>query len=425
VDPFFTLIALLALLLIIAWVVKMNHGTAPVFEPPSRPASRPPPVDVVAQARAIDPTFSEPVFLEWATLLFIRAQETRGVDREALRPWFVNVDKALPPALGGEPIKGVRGVVVGAIRITGVRKTSTHAVVTVLVQSCLTARHTVGEQAWYLQERWDFHRKLGLQSRAPDNVERLGCPACGSPVERATNGRCASCGNAMTPGEHDWAVSNVIPVSAETRPPLLEGNVEEQGTQLETVRAPDLKDALASLNVDPTFDLARFKTRARTIFTALQDGWTRQKWEVLRPLETENIFQQHRYWLEEYQRQGLRNVLTDIRLTNVDVVKVRLDPHYQSITCRMFASMRDSTVRIAGGSVVGGDPSKDRPFTEYWTFLRRPGAVRKGADANCPSCGAPLNITQAGVCEYCQSKVTRGQFDWVLSRIEQDDEYRG
>jgi hypothetical protein len=31
----------------------------------------------------------------------------------------------------------------------------------------------------------------------------------------------------------------------------------------------------------------------------------------------------------------------------------------------------------------------------------------------------------AGICEYCESRVTSGQFDWVLSRIEQDEVYAG
>ena len=31
----------------------------------------------------------------------------------------------------------------------------------------------------------------------------------------------------------------------------------------------------------------------------------------------------------------------------------------------------------------------------------------------------------AGVCTYCQVKVTTGDFDWVLSRIEQDEVYAG
>ena len=33
--------------------------------------------------------------------------------------------------------------------------------------------------------------------------------------------------------------------------------------------------------------------------------------------------------------------------------------------------------------------------------------------------------TMAGLCEYCHGKITNGDFDWVLSRIEQDESYRG
>jgi len=31
----------------------------------------------------------------------------------------------------------------------------------------------------------------------------------------------------------------------------------------------------------------------------------------------------------------------------------------------------------------------------------------------------------AGACTYCGAHVTSGEFDWILSKIEQDDSYRG
>jgi hypothetical protein len=31
----------------------------------------------------------------------------------------------------------------------------------------------------------------------------------------------------------------------------------------------------------------------------------------------------------------------------------------------------------------------------------------------------------AGVCDYCNGKVSSGEFDWVLSKIEQDESYGG
>jgi predicted amidophosphoribosyltransferase len=46
-------------------------------------------------------------------------------------------------------------------------------------------------------------------------------------------------------------------------------------------------------------------------------------------------------------------------------------------------------------------------------------------DKACPNCGAPLNVNMAGRCEHCDAKITSGEFDWVLSRIEQDEAYEG
>jgi hypothetical protein len=31
----------------------------------------------------------------------------------------------------------------------------------------------------------------------------------------------------------------------------------------------------------------------------------------------------------------------------------------------------------------------------------------------------------AGDCAYCGARITSGEFDWVLSRIEQDESYVG
>ena len=43
----------------------------------------------------------------------------------------------------------------------------------------------------------------------------------------------------------------------------------------------------------------------------------------------------------------------------------------------------------------------------------------------CPSCGAPLSLTQIGECRYCKAAVTSGKFDWVVSRIDQEEASTG
>lgn len=77
----------------------------------------------------------------------------------------------------------------------------------------------------------------------------------------------------------------------------------------------------------------------------------------------------------------------------------------------------------SGQRAVDVVPSEKR--SEYWTFVR--GVATKGtprSDGACPSCGAPIGaLDMAGKCGSCGAKVTSGDFDWVLSRIEQDEVY--
>lgn len=400
-----------------------------VYEPTSEDAGSTAPTrssspSVADRLRAVDPSFSEPVFLEWATLLYVRAQTARGGDTEALEPWFTTPAEQLGPKLGTFTITKVRGVVVGSQKLLAPERHEGFDTLGVQFQACLTATVGQKEQSLYLSDRWLFRRKRGVASRTPETVEREGCPLCGSPYERSSLGRCQSCNASLAPGASDWGVYSTTIQRLETRPPLLEGAVEELGTDLPTVFDEGLETGLAALE-QAGFDRARFLERANTIFFALQAGWTNQAWDTLRPYETESVFQSHRFWMEEYKKQGLKNVLTGVKLRELELVKATTDAAYEALTCRMHASMRDSTVSVKTGTIVGGNPKADRDFTEYWTFLRRPGAKGAQDDAQCPNCGAPLKVTQAGICEYCQASITRGQFDWVLSRIEQDEDYEG
>ncbi len=53
------------------------------------------------------------------------------------------------------------------------------------------------------------------------------------------------------------------------------------------------------------------------------------------------------------------------------------------------------------------------------------GSQHTRVDKQCPNCAAKLKISQGGTCELCNAHVPSGERDWVLSKIEQDESYRG
>jgi hypothetical protein len=134
--------------------------------------------------------------------------------------------------------------------------------------------------------------------------------------------------------------------------------------------------------------------------------------------------------MERYRLTGQRNRLDGIEVLRVELAKVDLDAYFESITVRIFARMADWTEDAATGLVVAGHKTQRRTSSEYWTFIRAVGAQRRSGDPwdirGCPSCAAPIEeIQMAGVCGHCNAKISGGAFDWVRSRIEQDEAYRG
>lgn len=379
----------------------------------------------LAPLLAADAQFSRALFLDLARLVFIRTHEERGRGNwDALAPFLSDAGRKTLTGLGGQ-IKEIRDVVIGSARISALEMDRRTTIVV-----AFTANLTENGNQRYVEETWRFTRDNGAQSLGPDRMRTLGCPNCGNPIETRTDGSCRACDTVVNDGRLQWQVTGVHRGAVRTVEAIelaLGGSGIEEGTDLPTLADPGLASAQRALRArHPEFVWTAFRTRAAETFLKIQEAWSTGRWETARPYETDFLFQQHRYWIERYAREGLTNRLSDVGINDVVPARVELDAHCESITVRIFARMKDWT-EDRNGKVVSGDPKNSRVFSEYWTFVRSAG--RKGKDTpidNCPSCGAALDrISETGVCGYCEAKVTGGDFDWVLTTIDQDEVYRG
>jgi predicted lipid-binding transport protein (Tim44 family) len=214
-------------------------------------------------------------------------------------------------------------------------------------------------------------------------------------------------------------------LAIDERPPTLTKSVPERGTDLPTYKQHGVgKRFMDLVAADPAVDQASLEARLALIFRELGAAWTQNELASIRGFVSDGLYDYFQYWVDAYRRQGLRNVLVDQRITKTELAKVVRDRWYHAVTFRIWATGKDYVVR--GDDVVRGSRYRERPYSEYWTLIRS--ASRTGpakADRTCGHCGAPLEVTMAGACNYCGAHLTGGEFDWVLSKIEQDDSYRG
>jgi ribosomal protein L37AE/L43A len=382
----------------------------------------------IAALRRHDPAFSRHLVLDFSSLLFARVHEARG--SAPIEPVLPYLAPATLKALDRSP-DVVERVIVGAVTLESVSlRGADRAELRLSYEANVRERRGGSVDDLYVRERWVLDRRRDVRSKPPEQVERLGCPSCGASGDLDVHGRCTFCKNPVNRGDFDWVVQRIQVLERRPRTRVevsLGGGGDEPGVRLPTVMQSDFAAARRAFESrNPDFTWQRFTGRARTIFTELQQAWSTLAWERARPFETDHLFQTHRYWIERYREDGLRNALDDIIIERVEPCRIELDPFYETITVRIFASMRDYVVD-SQGSVVGGNARTPRRFSEYWTFIRRAGRaeVTDKAPDQCPSCGAPLKVDAAAICTFCGSKVASGDFDWVASLIEQDEVYRG
>jgi predicted lipid-binding transport protein (Tim44 family) len=386
--------------------------------------------------KKFDPNFSEIVFTDFCYALYGKAQEARGSGKAKLdlfSPYLSETARTSLLQRNQRDLKEVKGIIVGSMRVDQIQGLETPVVsIRLVFESNYTEvtgreKQLADEMTYYVVEEWELERKRDVLSPPPAQATALHCPRCGAPLQRDTIGACAFCGTKIDSGEFQWYVRTIGLVSSEERGPLLTSTVEEVGTDYPSVVQPNFGIIRAEFERNNAqFSWSQFQERATLIFKELQAAWSSMNWEKARPHETDNIFQMHQYWIDAYRRQALRNVVDNLAITSIQPVKIQEDAFYQAITLRIWAQGCDYTVD-ASGRIVSGSNRNLRKWSEYWTFIRNKQAKSSEArtDLNCPNCGSPLKVNAAGICEFCGGKITSGEFDWVLSKIEQDESYSG
>ena len=263
-------------------------------------------------------------------------------------------------------------------------------------------------------ELWTFMRSGTARTPSGGGVVASKCPACGAELRLGMDGTCAHCKSVVTNGTFDWVACDIQDTVVGAR----------AGNGSLGMAAPTLADGLAMLMAaDKAFSMDAFKRRAKTAFLALQDAWCKQTLDSGRAFLSPGAYFAWSAQLEAMSGEGRRNVMEHLSIQTIEPLRLVHGRVFDDLTVRITAVAADFEVDQSG-RIVFGDRTV-RPFAEDWTFQRSIGvstSTKPGTLENtCPSCGAPLSLTQIGECRYCKAAVVSGRFDWVVSRIEQED----
>lgn len=174
---------------------------------------------------------------------------------------------------------------------------------------------------------------------------------------------------------------------------------------------------------DPEFSEEKFLSWTKDVFVKLQAAWTARDWKIIRPFESNELFEQHNAQLQEYINNNRINMIERVAVESADLMSHKVDGDKEIIEVYLKAVMKDYIIDATTKEVVEGNKNTDWHMKYKLTFVRKNGVkthagTSNKSTTNCPNCGAPTEITSAGQCEYCGSVITTGEHDWVLSGLE-------
>ncbi len=385
----------------------------------------------IANLKTSDPNFSKVLFLDFASSIFTKYYSWKGKNEfKNLAPFLEKTE--LDSSRNLKNNQSITEIVIGSIKISEINNLQTVTGVAVDIEANYTLDINSKKTRYHVIERWYFNRNAGILSLEPEKLRKLVCPNCAAPADFTDNGECQSCGTHINTGEMQWFVKKHQILTQEVFSTKGLGHyAQERGTGLQTIYQSGLNTLTADFanrhNVDWNSWRTNFSNKVVSeYFLKIYDAWSKNDLLSVRNLLSDRLYESFMFWIDAYKRAGFTNKLENIKISNIQFVANDTDKFYESITVRVYATSLDY-VEDKSGKVKGGSNKRPRSFSEYWTFIRRSGVETDEYDySTCPNCGAPADkMGQAGVCEYCGTKISNGDFSWVLAIITQDEVYSG
>lgn len=193
-------------------------------------------------------------------------------------------------------------------------------------------------------------------------------------------------------------------------------------SQGRNVYLPDRTSEIESLikSKDQNFSSSDFISFAKEVYIDIQTAWCKRDLTPVRPVLHENLYNTTARQVQSKIDQGIIYHYESIAINTAYLTSYAKDEQFEYLTVYLNARMIDYQTDEKTGNILRGDKSTRWDLRYKMKFVRSVGSKTKDESSthnghNCPNCGAPLEMTSSGICDYCGSVVTTGQYTWVLT----------
>ena len=159
----------------------------------------------------------------------------------------------------------------------------------------------------------------------------------------------------------------------------------------------------------------QLEIEAFNIYKTIQFAWMNFDTDTIRKYTTDEMYNMYLMQLETLKVKNQKNLMYDIRYIDSKIVNKYEENNQETYVINMVVSCHDFIIDTNTKKTVRGNPSYKYRYTYELTFVKT--VDNKELDI-CPRCGAPVDLNNSGVCEYCNSTLISNNYTLVMSKKE-------
>lgn len=163
----------------------------------------------------------------------------------------------------------------------------------------------------------------------------------------------------------------------------------------------------------PDFDKEQFLNDGFITHCEIQEAWMNFKLEDIRDKITDELYSMYEAQLATLEVKGEQNIMNDFVLVRSFLKDVVCQNNTITITTGYVIEFYDYIADKETGEVHRGSDSKKMRVTYEMKF--RKSLNQENKIEKCPNCGAGVDINNAGICNYCHTKLVTENTNWVLT----------
>ena len=156
--------------------------------------------------------------------------------------------------------------------------------------------------------------------------------------------------------------------------------------------------------VDSKFSKEDFYAWVKHLYSTILEALDKENPVMLRRFESDYLYQRHIALFEDIKASGAS--ISNYAIKGVLLKDFKIEGDKEILVVALSASINKVNIY-------------DDNYKSYiLTFARKKGVQTTGTllekETNCPNCGAVLDLDDHGVCSYCHTTVSNGDFGWIL-----------